>query len=351
MKVSAVIPTFNRKDYIQRSVESIFAQTVPVDEVIVVDDVLSTDNIAEAIDKLYGSRVKVVKEGGGLSGARRRGVQEASGDWIAFLDSDDTWAPQRNGEFLEAARCVSSDVAWILGDLQVVTDEGPGVTLFEEFGLTLTESPQVFSDSLSVQYPFQFGLLQGSFIRRSVLIELNCFSEGLQHSEDLLAGYQVACRYRFAAIPSTVGQYFRTSDLTENSAVIKGMYGADYFRSRMLCYELVIKSGRKRPWNRRYAFAVQGLSKVMARQGKSPRALAMQQFRFGGISGKGVAFLGAAMLGWRGIRMWDAAANFRRGMQSTKSIVTRKNGFQSSLESGAETNERAKSNPLRRYPS
>ena len=60
----------------------------------------------------------------------------------------------------------------------------------------MKECPQVFGDALSVQYPFQFGLLQASFIRRSVLLELDCFSEGLHSSEDLLMGFQVACRYR-----------------------------------------------------------------------------------------------------------------------------------------------------------
>jgi len=183
------------------------------------------------------------KAGGGLSGARRRGVQEARGDWIAFLDSDDDWTPDRNRQFLEAASQVPLDVAWIFGNLRVATDAGDGITLFEEFGLSINESLHVFADSLIVQFPFQFGLLQGSLIRRIALLELDCFNEGLQHSEDLLAGFQVACRYRFAAIPFVVGRYYRTSDLTTNSAVIKGLYGSDYFRSRMLCFELVIKSG------------------------------------------------------------------------------------------------------------
>lgn len=115
MKVSAVIPTYNRREYIKRAVDSILAQTVPVDEIIVVDDELSTDNIESALNGWYGSQVRVVKQGGGLSGARRRGVQEAKGTWIAFLDSDDDWAPNRNRQLLEAVSMVPEDVAGSLG--------------------------------------------------------------------------------------------------------------------------------------------------------------------------------------------------------------------------------------------
>jgi glycosyltransferase involved in cell wall biosynthesis len=338
MRVSAVIPTFNRRQYIRRAIDSVLEQTVAVDEVVVVDDG-STDGTAEAVEKWYGSRVRIVRQkNGGVSAARRRGVQEARGEWIAFLDSDDEWTPARNGELLNAADRVPADVAWIFGDLRVVTDQGEGTTLYEEFGLNVEESVQVFADSLSVQFPFQFGLLQASFIRRSVLIELDCFSEGLQHSEDLLTGFQVACRYRFAAIPSLVGRYFRTSDLTADSAGIYGNYGPDYFRSRMLSFALVVQSGRRRPWNALYAAEVRGLCKVLVERGESPRALAIQQFRFGGISVKGVAFLCAAMCGRAGVRTWNAIADLRRSVFPEQVIVERKNGLRACIQSAAEPN-------------
>jgi hypothetical protein len=75
-----------------------------------------------------------------------------------------------------------------------VTDGREGPTLFEEYGLTLSESPHVFADSLAIQWPFQFEMLRGSIFQREVLLELRCFTEGLQHSEDVLARFQVACR-------------------------------------------------------------------------------------------------------------------------------------------------------------
>jgi glycosyltransferase involved in cell wall biosynthesis len=335
MKVSTVIPTYNRRTYIKRAIDSVLAQTVPVDEIVIVDDIRSTDCVEEAIEKWYGSKVRVVKESGGLSGARRRCVQEAQGEWIAFLDSDDEWVPERNAEFLSAAERLTDDVAWVFGDMRVVTDEGDGTTLFGEYGLSVTECPHVFADSLSVQYPFMFGLLQSSLIRRRVLTEMECFKEGLQSSEDLLAAFQVACCYRFAAIPSIVGRRILTSDLAASSASVAGVLGPDYFRARMLAFSLVIASGQSRPWTMLYAAQVRGLCKVLAKRGDPvPIRLAIEQFRFGGISIKSTAFLCATLAGRRGIRMWNGIAELRRKyLRSPQVNGLRKSGHRGWAES------------------
>jgi glycosyltransferase involved in cell wall biosynthesis len=313
MKVSAIIPTYNRRKYICRAIDSVLSQSIPVDELIVVDDG-SSDGTAEMIEEKYGPQVRLIRQTNtGVAGARHHGIREARGEWIAFLDSDDSWMPDRNRQLLEAASKVPADVAWIFGDLRVVTDSGEGFTLFEEHGLVVQGSPEIFPDSLTVQYPFQFGLLQASFIRRSALLELNCFSEGLRSDDDLLAGFQVACHHRVAAIPDVVGRYYRTSDLSASSVVVNGVYGRDHYRSRMLAFAQVIESGHPRkPWDQHYASEVQGLCKVLATKGTLPRNLALQQFRYGGYSTKGLAFALAALFGRSGVLAWLAVAKFCR---------------------------------------
>ena len=312
MKVTAVIPTYNRRSYIARAINSVLAQTVPVDEILVVDDG-STDGTAEFLSERYGERVRVIRQANtGVSGARKQGIQHANGDWIAFLDSDDEWLPRRNAQLLEAAQRVGDDVAWIFGDMQVITDQDADTTLFGEHGLSVVGYPEVFEDSLSVQFPFQFGLLQASFIRKSVLVELDCFRTNLRSDDDLLAGFQVACHYKFAAIPLVVGKYFRTSDLASSSVVVNGVYRPDHFRSRMLAFAEVIRSGRRTPWNLRYAGEVRGLCKVLATADKMPAHLALEQFRYGGISMKGLAFACFGLFGGRGIRLWNAATRVLR---------------------------------------
>jgi glycosyltransferase involved in cell wall biosynthesis len=310
--VSAIIPTFNRRGYIKRAVDSILAQTVPVDEIVVIDDG-STDGTAEALEAWYGSLVRVIRQPRtGVSGGRLRGIQESRGEWVAFLDSDDEWTPDRNRQLRDAAGQAPPDVAWIFGDLRVVTDEGEDTTLFTEYGLPLAGRPRVFEDALSVQHPFQFGMFQASLIRRDVLLELNCFHEGLQTSEDVLAGFQVALRYRFAAIPFVVGKYFRTSDLAESSTCNTAEFRPDYFRARMNAFASVIRSGRKRPWNERYAAQARALCQALAARGCVQRQLAVQQFRYGAVSLKSVAFLFAALCGQRGLEAWSSLAAHRR---------------------------------------
>ena len=92
--MSVVIPTFNRAHLISRALDSVVAQTRRVSEIIVVDDG-STDGTEEIIRNNH-PRVKLVRQANqGVSRARNNGINTAGGDWIAFLDSDDTWLPEK----------------------------------------------------------------------------------------------------------------------------------------------------------------------------------------------------------------------------------------------------------------
>lgn len=88
---SVVIPLYNKRDYIQKTIDSVLHQTYPHFEVIVVDDG-STDGSAELIENITDSRVRLIKqENAGVSVARNRGIQDARFEYIALLDADDWW--------------------------------------------------------------------------------------------------------------------------------------------------------------------------------------------------------------------------------------------------------------------
>lgn len=96
MKISVIVPTYNRAHLISRSIQSVLAQTYNDFELIVVDDG-STDNTEEVVRALNDRRISYLKHSGnrGVSAARNTGIKAARGSYIAFQDSDDEWLPQK----------------------------------------------------------------------------------------------------------------------------------------------------------------------------------------------------------------------------------------------------------------
>ena len=94
MNYSVIIPTYNRKEVLARALDSVIAQTLEAQEVIVVDDG-STDNTKEFITRNYPQVIFLRQENRGVSAARNYGFQHAKGEWIALLDSDDEWLPRK----------------------------------------------------------------------------------------------------------------------------------------------------------------------------------------------------------------------------------------------------------------
>lgn len=94
LSVSVVIPTYNRAHLIGRAIQSALENVVAGDEILVVDDA-STDHTIDVV-KAFGPPVRLIcAEHGGAGKARNRGIQEARGDLVAFLDSDDEWFPDK----------------------------------------------------------------------------------------------------------------------------------------------------------------------------------------------------------------------------------------------------------------
>jgi GT2 family glycosyltransferase len=94
-QISVVIPTYNRQHLVQQTIDSVLQQTFSDWELIVVDDG-STDDSRRVLEKRYGSRIRYVYQcNQGESVARNLGVELATGDYVAFLDSDDLWHPDK----------------------------------------------------------------------------------------------------------------------------------------------------------------------------------------------------------------------------------------------------------------
>ena len=124
MKISVIIPTYNRKHTLQRAIDSVLAQTFKPYEIIIVDDG-SKDGTKEWLLQNYPSVQYIHQPNNGVSSARNKGIQISQGSWIALLDSDDEWMPEKleyQSKFIEVNRdssfCHTNEI-WIRNGVRV----------------------------------------------------------------------------------------------------------------------------------------------------------------------------------------------------------------------------------------
>lgn len=100
INISVVVPIYNSASYVSRTLDSVLQQTELPSEIVIVDDE-STDNTIEVLDEYKRKYAEIIKlsffsqNNQGEGAARNRGVKEAQETWIAFLDSDDIWLPEK----------------------------------------------------------------------------------------------------------------------------------------------------------------------------------------------------------------------------------------------------------------
>ena len=129
-KISIIVPVYNVDKYLKRCVDSLLKQTYENIEIILVND-CSPDNSAQIISEyeMSDSRVKGITQpqNMGVSAARNRGLEEASGEWIAFCDGDDWYLPEFCEEMLKSAEENGSD--FVICNYQLVSDSGPVISV------------------------------------------------------------------------------------------------------------------------------------------------------------------------------------------------------------------------------
>jgi glycosyltransferase involved in cell wall biosynthesis len=130
--VSVIIPVFNGQETIPRAIDSVLAQSYRERELIVVDDG-STDSSVEVVRK-YGSKIRLVEQkNGGVASARNHGIKLAKGEYVAFLDADDFWVPEKLAIQVEIFKQHPS-VGLTFSNLEVVNKQG------ERLGFTYVSS-------------------------------------------------------------------------------------------------------------------------------------------------------------------------------------------------------------------
>ena len=136
MKISVVIPTYNRAEIVSRAIKSVQDQTLQPFEIIVIDDG-SSDDTRRITKEQFSHCRYYYQENQGVSSARNLGIQKAESEWIAFLDSDDEWKPNKlvsQLSFLKNNKVCHSNEIWkrngktieiLAGDKTGITVSGP----------------------------------------------------------------------------------------------------------------------------------------------------------------------------------------------------------------------------------
>jgi glycosyltransferase involved in cell wall biosynthesis len=214
-KVSVVIPTYNRSDKVRKGVESVLAQSFTDLEVIVVDDG-SSDNTEQTLRQAFGDRIRYYfQPNQGVSVARNKGIAEARGEWIAFLDSDDLWEREKIERQFNALQQCGSPCGACYTDVRFF-NHSETRTMFQ-----LAQNSYRHESTMGVNTdvprllvkPGGAGMvvcLSSLLVRRDVIQQTGGFNPGLLYSQDSEFMFRLAILTRFCYVNCPLVQFDRS---------------------------------------------------------------------------------------------------------------------------------------------
>ena len=202
---SIIIPLYNKEGSIAQALDSVMAQECQDFEVVVVDDG-STDGGVAVVENYGDPRIRLVRqENAGVSAARNRGIEEARGEYVAFLDADDVWMPGFLSEIValqkEFPQCRAQATNYVFNSNGVKSPtilrkvpfcEERGV-LVNYFEVASCSHPPVWTSAVCIE--------------RRLLLEIGGFPVGIKSGEDLLTWARVAVRTDWAYSMRAMAQY------------------------------------------------------------------------------------------------------------------------------------------------
>jgi glycosyltransferase involved in cell wall biosynthesis len=252
-KVSVIIPTHNRAEFLRSAITSVLNQTFQDFEIIIIDDV-SKDHTREVIASFNDARIKVIRNqiSKGAAGARNIGIMNSNGEYVAFLDDDDEWLPEK----LKIQTCLLDNSPPDVGGICT------GCFIIEKVSRRV----------LSIDKPELNDLSKGNFITTSsILLRGECFKkcglfdESMPTNSDYDMWIRISTEFSFKVIKDAlVNYYVHENRLTLNYEkkirgieILFGKYG-DFFKNGpkeyskqylslgvFYCYKGEVRKGRK----------------------------------------------------------------------------------------------------------
>jgi len=206
--VSVVIPAFNRAHCVGEAVESALAQTFKDFEIVAVDDG-SADGTGEILKKFGGALRVLRQENRGVAGARNAGIRAARGKWVAFLDSDDRWHPEK----LESQMAVLEKYGAKICFTRSITTGGERLQDIEFVSANLREPGVYYVEEaadavcLSPRHP----LIQTMIAEKELLERVGMFDESFHAAEDAEMIFRLSFLSGFAYVDRALTTIFEDS--------------------------------------------------------------------------------------------------------------------------------------------
>lgn len=214
--VSVVIPAFNAAWCVCRAIESVVTQNYRPLEVIVIDDG-STDETPRLLDDYGNEIIRVIHQSNrGLSGARNTGIQDARGEYVAFLDADDWWLPGKLDAQVELMRN-HQEIGFCSVATRVEDGKGNLVNLWN-----CPEWQNSFLQTLFYQPAAVAGSGSGVMVRKTLLERTSLFDEELKSLEDIDMWMRLAAISGYACIPEVLAVILKHPDsMSRNMEVMR----------------------------------------------------------------------------------------------------------------------------------
>lgn len=202
--ISAVIPTYNSAGFLPQAIASIRRQTHGITEIIIIDDG-STDNTAEVVASLGHDIIYMRQQNAGPAAARNRGIATATGQYIAFLDADDQWTPQKTEQQMAIMKkqadvaLIASDMAEIDMEDQIIVDSVLRKHGTHDFFRNLAGTP--VPQALAALVHKNFIPTGTVLVKTEVLSEMGGFNLNIRYGEDLELWARIASRYPLICLP------------------------------------------------------------------------------------------------------------------------------------------------------
>lgn len=239
--VSVVIPAYNAGRFIRDALESVFRQTYPVSEIIVVDDG-STDDTIGKIKSFSGKVVCISQSNAGPGAARNRGVSTATGEWIAFLDSDDCWEPEHLETLMKAAKRVS-DAAMVYCGKKWVDSLGQPM---DDIPLQKTfPSGWIFNDLFFANYVSSSSVVM---LRKETFLDVGGFDERFKYiAEDYDLWIRIAAVAPVIGVPVYTVRYRRHDNNLTHQTVKQKLSDCEVLKKAMSLIESNAVDPRNNP--------------------------------------------------------------------------------------------------------